>query len=243
MNPRHWIFLRGLGRNSGHWGDFLELFKQHFPNDKIDCLDLTGTGTENSRKSPLKIPDFVQDLRRRRNSTEPVSLLAISMGAMVASQWATEYPEEIKEMVLINTSSKDQSRFFERLRFQNYPTLLSMLLSFKNSRYFERKILELTAANITDVDLVLKRHLDLPKTSALNWILHLQAASGFRFPVQKPKSKVLFLAAKKDNLVSWQCSEKLSELWRAPLKVHPQGAHDLPLVDPQWIIDQIKESL
>ena len=107
---RRWMFLRGLGRHSLHWGSFPAQFQQAFPAAEIELLDLAGNGTEAARGSYLKIGAYAQDLRQRsRFVTEgkiPFSILAISMGAMVASAWAEQHPGEIARMVLINTSSR-----------------------------------------------------------------------------------------------------------------------------------------
>lgn len=238
---RTWVFLRGLGRNSGHWGNFIEEFKEQFPQDKIELLDLIGTGTEAHRHSPTQIQGHVEDLRARRKTTGSVSILAISMGAMVATAWAQAHPNEVETLVLINTSGKGLAPFYRRLKFKNYPQIIDMLLHINDRKHFEESVLKLTAKGLKNLDETLERHLSLPATSLINWALHLKSASNFTFPQQAPAPKVLILSGKQDELVDSVCSTILAQKWKAPHREHPTGPHDLPLVEGPWIVRQVKE--
>ena len=61
----NWIFLRGLTREQGHWGEALQVFESTNPDMKVFCLDLPGTGTERARNSPLSVSGIMEDLRSR----------------------------------------------------------------------------------------------------------------------------------------------------------------------------------
>ena len=52
----------------------------------------------------------------------------------------------------------------------------------------------------------------------------------------------LVLASKADRFTNYKCSERLAEKYNATLRLHEKAGHDLPLDDPQWIIDRVKES-
>ena len=62
---QRWMFLRGLGRHSLHWGSFPDRFQQAIPAAEIELLDLAGNGTEAARSSHLSIRAYAQDLRQR----------------------------------------------------------------------------------------------------------------------------------------------------------------------------------
>lgn len=241
-NRHSWIFLRGLGRHAAHWGEFPELFKKAFPDDTVELLDLAGSGTEQGRESYLQIESYVEDLRRRARNIRkgPVSLLAISMGAMIASAWAKKYPNEIERLVLINTSSKSSSRFFERLRPRNYFSIVQMMRREKDVFFREKAILRMTAEQLPHRDRVAEERSRMETTKPANFLRQLIASSQYSFPQEAPV-KTLFLAAEGDNLVNPICSKRLAEQWKMPLRMHPQGDHDLPLVAPEWIIDQVKK--
>lgn len=239
---RSWIFLRGLGRHSGHWGDFADLFKTAFPKDSVDLLDLAGNGSEVHRESYLRLESYVEDLRRRSqgNRGNSVSILSISMGAMIAAEWAHRHPHEIREMILINTSSKGESRFFERFRPRCWPQVLKALRRKGDLLFREETILRITAPTLPGLENVAEAYSLMPPTTPANFLRQILAASQYRFPEKAP-TRTLFLAAQGDDLVDPVCSERLAALWKAPLRIHPSGGHDLPLVDGDWIIEQVRE--
>ncbi|KGF78004.1 hydrolase, partial [Massilia sp. JS1662] len=39
-----WVLMRGLTRESGHWGTFMGKLQARFPDDRIVALDLPGNG-------------------------------------------------------------------------------------------------------------------------------------------------------------------------------------------------------
>ncbi|HBH40280.1 MAG TPA: alpha/beta hydrolase, partial [Curvibacter sp.] len=42
--PVTWVLLRGLSRETGHWGGFVEAFAQPLPQARVPALDLPGNG-------------------------------------------------------------------------------------------------------------------------------------------------------------------------------------------------------
>ena len=96
------VTASGLGREAGHWNGFPKEL-QAFGHE-TESLDLPGAGTEYRRESPLTIHENVEDLRSRRQSVGAVGVIAISLGGMVALDWAARYPEEISRLVVINSS-------------------------------------------------------------------------------------------------------------------------------------------
>lgn len=242
---RHWIFLRGLGRHSEHWGEFLLKFKKAFPEDQIETLDLAGNGSEVDRTSFLRMQDYVEDLRQRCNSLRegPVSILAISMGAMAAAAWAEKYPTEIREMVLINTSDSSESYFFERFRPRNYWSVLKIFKHRQNLLFRERALLEMTAGELPHLERIAEHQSSLPATRPENFFRQLWASSRYSFPKSQPIRHILFLVADGDNLVHPNCSKRLAVKWNAPLRAHPRADHDLTLIDPDWVIQQVRDHL
>lgn len=239
MKSSNWLLLRGLGRNQGHWGAFPSLWRERFPQDQLDLMDLAGAGSEAHRPSLPSIGGALEDLRRRRGPGGPISILGLSMGAMIAAEWAHRYPSEVERLVLINTSSRSSSRFYERLKMMNYLRLARMAWRFRDRRYFEGQVLEMTMPQIPNPPEVLERHLSLPETPPLNWFTQLLAASQYQFPPEKPASEVLVLAAHGDQLVSSDCSKRIALQWKVPLVIHPQGCHDLPVAEARWVLDQV----
>ena len=100
----NWIFLRGLGRQSGHWFRFRELLEKERRarrspfHGSLLFPDLPGTGLENHRASPATIQEITDDLRSRTVATlppgQPHCLFAISLGGMVALDWLNRITHE-----------------------------------------------------------------------------------------------------------------------------------------------------
>ena len=54
-----WIFLRGLTRQKGHWGDFFDHFQLTDPHSKMIGLDTAGNGALNQEISPCTVQNMV----------------------------------------------------------------------------------------------------------------------------------------------------------------------------------------
>lgn len=242
-----WVLLRGLMRESRHWGDFPHQLMQVMKNDEIVCIDFPGNGSLNAQYSLTSVPEMAEHCRQElkaRGCVGPYHVLAISLGAMVAVAWAQAHADEIKSMSLINTSLAPHNPFYQRLRPQNYPQLLRTLL-FGGRRKRENLILKLTS-NLTPknaapviIDEWVHYAREFPIARA-NILRQLRAASHFRAPEQAPSTAILMLAANKDQLVSVKCSQEIAAKWQVPLHLHPSAGHDLPLDDGTWVIQQIQ---
>jgi pimeloyl-ACP methyl ester carboxylesterase len=240
-----WVLLRGLTRESGHWGAFTSLLQHRHPDARVVALDLPGNGALNDRPSPTRIEAMTQCCRadlRSRGVEPPYLLLAMSLGAMVAVDWATHAPRELAGCVLINTSLRPFSPWYRRLRPTNYAALLALALTPGLGRGHERTILRLTSANPTAGATVLDSWTQLRRArpvTATNALRQLLAAARYRAPSTPPALPLLVLASRGDRLVDPRCSRELARRWQADIAVHPSAGHDLALDDAVWVADQI----
>jgi pimeloyl-ACP methyl ester carboxylesterase len=181
-----WVFLRGLTRESRHWGSFPEVFRKTIADAEIVTLDLPGNGGLNRMESPLRVEQMAGYCHAEmlsRGLRPPYFLLAMSLGAMVALAWAQRHAEEISGCVLINTSLRPFSPFHQRLRPRNYPVLLKRALLGGSPGEWEATILGLTSnlaedrASILDGWIALRRECPVSGRNALR---QLWAASRYR---------------------------------------------------------------
>jgi alpha-beta hydrolase superfamily lysophospholipase len=243
---RRWIFLRGLGRHSLHWGSFVLQFQTAFPEDQIELLDLRGNGKFAHSPSFTSIADNVRDLRARSQLLhfgEPVYVMAISMGAMVAIEWAHVYPHDIAGVVGINTSDKGSSSFFERMRPGNYQHLLKLLLGRKTDLEIEKQILQITTNRLRGLETWAQKFSEFPLTEKSNWLRQLLAASSYHFPEHKPRTEVLLLGSTQDRLVNCVCTQNIAQMWALNPHLHPTAGHDLPLEDGAWVCHEVQNWL
>ncbi len=243
-----WIFLRGLTRETRHWGDFPATFSGEITDADIVLLDLPGNGRLNWLKSPTKVTAMVGFCRRELAAREvrpPYHLLAMSLGAMVAVAWAELHPEELAGGVLINTSLRPFSPFYHRLRPRNYLRLLGLALA-GSAEAREAVILRLTSNMAENPGQIAKTwgrwRIECPVAMA-NALRQLRAASAYQAPLQKPAVALLVLAGAADGLVAPACSRRLAQVWHTDFAEHPRAGHDIPLDDAPWVARQVRSWL
>lgn len=240
----NWVLLRGLMRETRHWGRFPATLRAEIPDATATALDLPGNGRLHLMPSLLRVEEMAEFCRLEllsRGIRPPYYLLALSLGAMVAVAWAERYPDELGGCVLINTSLRPISPFCHRLKPRNYPSLLAALAS-RDAEGLERLILRLTScrgdaqADVLDAWSAYRREHPVSRRNALR---QLMAASRYRAPAGKPAVPMLILGSARDRLVDVRCSERLASRWQADLVVHPEAGHDLPLDDGPWVARRV----
>ena len=236
------LLIRGLSREQRHWGEFRPLLASRLTNPVLS-YDFAGCGELHHQRSPCSISALRQSVRAQlQHATEfngRVHLVAISLGAMLAADWAAQFPAEVASITLINSSARPLSPFYQRLRWQNYPLLLRTLFSRANSR--ERIILQLTSAAASQHAGVLANWQLWQQQRPLsigNALRQLYAASRFEVP-PAPQCPTLLLSSLGDKLVSPQCSVALAQHWQVAHRQHPWAGHDLALDDADWLSTQL----
>ena len=241
-----WVLLRGLMREQRHWEDFPQRLARALPDAAIVTPDLPGNGQRHAVRSASRVIDSVEFCRAdlaARGLRPPYRLLALSLGGMLAVEWASRYPDEIAGAVLVNTSMRPYSRFYQRLRWQNYPAILGLLLRGGAERQ-ERLILRLSSNDAAVRDALLPRWLiyqsDHPVTRA-NALRQLWSAARYRAPSVRPAVPLLILSGGGDRLVDPACSRRLAQAWQTEYREHPNAGHDLPLDDGDWVAQNVAQ--
>jgi pimeloyl-ACP methyl ester carboxylesterase len=236
-----WILLRGWTREARHWGRFPGELAAALPGAKILAADLPGNGSLSEQRSPSSVPAIVEALRGSVPVERPLYVLGLSLGGMVAMEWACRHPAEVAGCVLINTSVRPFSPFYRRLRAANYAALVRLLLLERDVEAREARILALTSAAAPSATLVsdwarYAREFPVRRANALRQVM---AAARYRAPLSPPSVPLLVLASRGDALVDWRCSEALARRWGAPLEVHASAGHDLALDDGAWVAERV----
>jgi len=247
---RHWVLLRGLGRDKRHWGSFILKFQQAFKNDRVSAIDTCGNGNFAQQKSPLSILEYTEHCRQQlhgdnvyKNKQIKVHLVALSLGGMIAVDWAQRFPDEVLSLTLINSSIANFTPWHKRINLLVFARLLKTILSKKSSEELEKSILQVSS-NFPIQQSTLDcwhKYRCTQGTSFVNLIRQLIAAA--RFKANKlPNIVPLVLSSKEDRLVSYIASEDIHRYLGGQLIIHPKAGHDLPLDDGDWVIQQIKRS-
>ena len=246
-----WVLLRGLMREARHWGEFPMQFRSALGLQHVVTPDFPGNGSLYTQTSPGDVTGMAEHCRlqlKQLGYMPPYRVLALSLGAMAAVEWARLYPDEIDKLVLINTSLAPYNPFYYRLRPANYPVLTRFIIN-ASAAQRENLILHLTSRRERTEQQrneLLARWVsyarECPVTRS-NILRQLKAAATYRAASTKPTVPLLLLAAQQDRLVNVKCSLVLAQRWNCDIRIHPTAGHDIPLDDGFWVARQVKEWL
>ncbi len=252
------LLLRGLIRDQRTWGEFPERFLAHAPRMGLHFLDLPGVGTEYRRPSPTSIAAirievaqrFHTQIARGKLPSGPWSVLGLSMGGMVALDWANAEPDLFQKLVLLNTSTSDVAGLTERFRFRHLPAALYSLL-LNRPEVSERLILRIVSSrfakgaggdpklrSILADQVKWRKERPVTRTTFIRQIL---SAAHYRLPPGRPKARAVLISSEGDLLVSPKCSVRLAERLGVSRITHPWAGHDIPTDDPEWLAREIAE--
>lgn len=239
------LFLRGLGRNQFHWGD-QKAFKMAFGNQTY-FLDQPGFGENKNLRSPSSVPEITDMMHSQWEELgiDPKSkkvLVGMSLGGMIALDWVNRYRGEWDYLILINSSVKDLSPFWQRLKMHNYISLIKVSMM-NDPLQREETIYDLTS-NMADKESTLNWWLEIHEkypSEIIDITNQLYAASRFKSPKRLPSHvNTLVLTSEADHLVSHKCSRAIAKHYGADLRIHTKAGHDLALDDLFWCVEQIK---
>jgi pimeloyl-ACP methyl ester carboxylesterase len=221
------------------------VLRARLPAAEVVALDLPGNGRLYRSKSPSHIEEMVECERSQLSAlgfAPPYYLLGLSMGAMVAAAWSTLYAQELKGCVLINSSLRGIDPFYRRMRPSAYPALLPLIAGDVVRQ--ERALLRLTSRSSDAQTDVLEKWVAYQRecpVSRANALRQLIAAARYRPRNMPPAVPLLILSSARDALVNPCCSRHLAKKWDAPLAIHPDAGHDLPLDDPDWVARRVRD--
>ena len=248
MAKEIWVLLRGLIREQAHWQNLIDnLNAKSQGNYTVLALDLPGNGKNFLKTSPLSIAKYTESLRAEikesfleKSSNIAVNLICYSLAGSVAIDWATRYPNEIKKVVLINSSLPQICTLSERINIREVLRRFNALIG-KDLEQREKAILELVS-NQSDRMKNLPEWLNIQQirpVSRKNLLRQLWAAATFKVPKQLPDNTALILASYGDRLVKCVCSQKLGKFAGWKVVFHENAGHDLVLDAPDWLQKQL----
>ena len=242
----HIILLRGLAREAAHWHSFPEQLQAALGAQcQLHLIDFPGCGKYYQRPALHSIDAMTGHARNEGNvpavlaSGEPVFIIGISMGGMVALDWAQRFPQEIKGIVLINSSAGDQPLFW-RLQPAAWPNVLLALLL--PARQREARVLRMVSNDSAAYQKNLQQWLDIQQQRPITRVTilkMLRAAANFR-PRKECSVKGLVLTSRGDRMVAPRASEAIAQTFQWPLIDHPHAGHDLPMDDARWVVQELQ---
>jgi pimeloyl-[acyl-carrier protein] methyl ester esterase len=249
----NWILLRGLSREVRHWGKFPSILESKNSKYRVFPLELPGNGRKFNIDSKTSLEDNVEHLREelielKKSNPGNFGVIAISLGGMVALTWAGKYPNDFKDLVVLNSSAGDLSTLFKRLQPSAMKEIFKLIFSSTyNSNIYDReeRILKMTTQITPLTDELIKEWADFGQEYPMTRKnIFRQLYSALKFVVPKElKCNTLILSGAKDTLCHPECSEIIAKLYNSSAAVHPEAGHDLTLDDPQWLATTIAENI
>lgn len=248
MKPMHFVLLRGLARCHCHWEEFPEMLKQAFPGSIVTFIDQPGTGGRTHMDYSLKMVqnvnsirnDYLEKYEKEHLDKYETFVIGISLGGMAALCWAKEYPNDFKKLAVINTSVAD-CKILYRLQPRAFKAFSKAFFNVDDIER-EKVIFELTSSKKIDENIVKKwascsRNFEMHRDNVFRQLL---AASRFKCP-KNIKQDLLILASRKDKLCDYRCSFEIHDMIaNSDLEFHTQAGHDIPLDDPEWVVEKVK---
>ena len=242
---KHIVLLRGLAREAAHWLDFPARLQQHLGADcHIHLVDFPGCGRYFTQPALASVSAMTEHARREIDAlnidaqSTPLFVMGISMGGMIALDWAQRFPQEVRGLVLINSSTGAQP-FWWRLRPGAWLSTVCAL--FASTRAREAGVLALVSNKDDAHALHLRQWLAIQQqrpVSRATIVTMLRAAARFQ-PQPECSAAGLILASKRDRMVSVRASEAIAKAFGWPIFTHETAGHDLPIDDSEWVIRQI----
>ncbi|MDQ6528890.1 alpha/beta hydrolase [Flavobacterium sp. LHD-85] len=203
------VLLHGFLENKKMWSEYADLFSEKY---RVVTIDLLGHGESDCLGYVHKMEDnasAVNEVLKHLN-IEKAIIVGHSMGGYVGLAFAELYPEKIQKLVLLNSTSKEDSeeRKLNRTRAikavkQNYVSFVSLAIA---NLFSENNRIRLA------------EEIEKVKTEALKTPLQGIIASQEGMKIRKDREElvrknlfpILFILGKKDPVLNYE--ESLSQI-------------------------------
>jgi pimeloyl-ACP methyl ester carboxylesterase len=246
MSKKKIFHITGMMRCANNWQNPIAFLKKAMPDYDIIALENKGAGIFCKEKAPLSIKQNVQFLREQFESQKGDHniILGFSLGGMMASLWAHEFPDEVHKVVLVNSSFAHLQPFYKRMRLR---VLLPGLMTFITwGKMREHFMYHMICQNPANKDLLIKQWAHEQKERRLTHVnIFRQLWAGLIFSPRAyiRRHPTLVLASLQDQLAHYSCSENIRDFLRTDYALHPTAGHDLLNDDIPWVSQQLKDWL
>lgn len=237
------FLLRGIGRESGHWGStFTQEVRQELPCANFVLMDLPGAGKYYNKPALSTIEKMADFLRREYlpildSVPGKRIIVATSLAGNVALEWVTQYPTDFHGAVLMSTSLKGVCKGKERVKPEAKTQFVSIFLT-NDLREREEEFLSINSNGGVKADSLLDAWEAIQKMRPVSkGALLKQTVAGMTYKPTKDKRTlpILVIGSKSDKIVSVSCFEKVANTLDAELILHTSAGHGIPIDAPLWL--------
>jgi len=203
------VLLHGFLENKKMWKEYIDLFSEKY---RIVAIDLLGHGESDCIGYIHKMEDNADAVNTvlENLNIEKATIIGHSMGGYVGLAFAELYPEKIQKLVLLNSTSKEDSEERKANRTRAIKAVKQNYISF----------VSLAIANLFSENnrIRLAEEIEKVKTEALKTPLQGIIASQEGMKIRKDREElvrknlfpILFILGKKDPVLNYE--ESLSQL-------------------------------
>lgn len=200
-----YILLHGMGQNASSWNETISFL----PNtSEIVCPELSEFFSEGNCYYSKMYTAFCDYCN---NFSEPLNLCGLSLGAVLALNYAIDYPRRVKSLILI-APQYDMPKFL--LKVQN------VLFKFMPESQFK------------DIGLTKKDFITLTNSMA-----DMDFTSG----LEKVSCPVLVLCGEKDNVNKKAAVKVAEKLSKAKFSTIENSGHEVNIDNPNGLAKAMKE--
>lgn len=243
----NFYLLRGLGRESGHWGNtFMQEVQAVYPSTSFTLLDLPGAGRFHEEPAKIAIEGMASFLQATYKDSlidkeGKNILLATSLSGNVALEWVLHQPENFHALILVGTSLRKVCKKKERVQQAAKKEFFDI---FFTSAVEEReaKFLHINSNLYAENDSILRRWIDIQeKRPVSKHTLFKQTMAGMFYltPEVRPAIPVLVVGSRGDRIVDEVCIQKVADHLQADRLMHESAGHGIPIDAPVWLAHQV----
>ena len=200
-----YIFLHGMGQNASSWDETISFLPD---TTEIVCPELSGFFSESNCYYSKMYTAFCNYCN---NFSEPLNLCGLSLGAVLALNYAIDYPQRVKSLILI-APQYDMPKFL--LKVQN------VLFKFLPESQFK------------DIGLTKKDFITLTNSMA-----NMDFTSG----LEKVSCPVLVLCGEKDNVNKKAAVKVAEKLSKARVSTIENSGHEVNIDNPNGLAKAMEE--
>ncbi len=239
------FLIIGLSKESEHWDDdFIEYVKGSYGIEEKDLvkMDIPGSGVLLDQKTPSSLKEIARKMREhyldKIDRSKKRICISVSLGAMIAMEWACMFKEDFDQVVFVNSSFTGISPIFKRVQPKALLMFIKTFCTF-NVVKKEQHILALCSNKDVVRKKTLSKWVDISNARPVRKVnLIRQVISGaLNDPSHGASAELLFIGAKHDRLAHYSCSVAAHKKWGGDLFLidDPTVGHGVHIDDPQHL--------
>ncbi|MGD0624229.1 MAG: alpha/beta fold hydrolase [Thermodesulfobacteriota bacterium] len=237
------VLIHGLNGDLTAWGLVMPELAKHY---RTLALDVRGHGHSGKPDQPYSIQQFSDDLQEflQRLQVPKAHILGLSMGGAIAQQFALDYPEKVRSLVLVSTFS-----YVDEKAFQAFSRLRKSLQSEGYPAFFDEVVKlaftpQYIAANPGPIAELKEKRIKINSPVAIGRATDACLAFHLKEEISKIALPTLIVSGKEDIFTPIHLAEQIHHSIRgSEWKILEGAGHNLYIEKPSQMVQVVLEFL